>query len=374
MSMKNNKIKGLPVIQAAVLFGILAMTGFSAVQPDSFLKGDVYDFSNAGDLQRSLTQAGRHFRESAKEGLYFIVYKIQSRHQIHMGDRGELGRSYRIEAFGREIKVRKQFGDKNGYSSYSDSDRPGPAGMMFLCRSDDEGIIEDFHLIDLEQEYQFEKEPVYWLGERGNDESFNFIVSEYKHSSSDLKKSLLFAVSIHPGDETYNFLKKTALSEDIRDVRKNAAFWLGTYKDEKSFAMLKDIFQKADDEEVKEHIIFAIQLNESEQAVCELIHIARTETSTELRKKAVFWLGQKASEKSIEALKDVVTSEKEDTEVKESAVFALSRLPEGKSVPILIDIAKTSPYSGIRKQAIFWLGQKSTPEALKFFEEVLLKK
>ncbi len=372
--MKGNKIKGLPVIPAAVLFGILVMTGFSAAQSDSFLKGDVIDLSDAANLQEGLTQAGRHFRQSAQGDLCFMVYEIQSRHQIHMGGRGERGRSYQIEAHGREIKVRKQFDDKNGYSSYSDSNRPGPAGMLFLCRNDSEGIIEDFHLIDLEQEYTFGKEPVYWLGEREDEESINFITSEYKHSSSDLKKSLLFAVSIHPGDKTYAFLKERALNEDVRDVRKNAAFWLGTYKDEKSFTMLKDIFQKADDEDVKEHIIFAIQLNESELAVRELIHIARTETSAELRKKAVFWLGQKASEKSIEALKDVVTSEKEDIEVKESAVFALSRLPEEKSVPILIDIAKTSSYSGVRKQAIFWLGQKSTPEALKFFEEILLKK
>lgn len=304
--MKGKKIKGLPVIPAAILFGILIITGFSAAQSDSFLKGNIIDLRDAGDLQETLTQAGRHFRESAKEGLYFIVYEIQSRHQIHMGGRGERGRSYQIEAHGREIKVRKQFDDKNGYSSNSDSNRPGPAGMMFLCRNDSEGIIEDFHLIDLEQEYTFGKEPVYWLGEREDEESFNFITSEYKHSSSDLKTSLLFAVSIHPGDKTYAFLKERALNEDVRDVRKNAAFWLGTYKDEKSFTMLKDIFQKADDEDVKEHIIFAIQLNESEPAVRELIHIARTETSAELRKKAVFWLGQKSTPEALKFFEEIL--------------------------------------------------------------------
>jgi HEAT repeat protein len=43
-------------------------------------------------------------------------------------------------------------------------------------------------------------------------------------------------------------------------------------------------------------------------------------------------------------------------------------------VPILINIAKTNKSPSVRKQAIFWLGQEDSEEALKFFEEILLKK
>jgi HEAT repeat protein len=41
---------------------------------------------------------------------------------------------------------------------------------------------------------------------------------------------------------------------------------------------------------------------------------------------------------------------------------------------MLIDIAKTNKNPKVRKQAIFWLGQTGAPEALKFFEDILLKK
>jgi polyferredoxin len=40
----------------------------------------------------------------------------------------------------------------------------------------------------------------------------------------------------------------------------------------------------------------------------------------------------------------------------------------------LIRIAKKDSSQEVRKQAIFWLGQKDSDEALKFFEEILLKK
>jgi hypothetical protein len=41
---------------------------------------------------------------------------------------------------------------------------------------------------------------------------------------------------------------------------------------------------------------------------------------------------------------------------------------------MLIDLAKANKNPAIRKKAIFWLGQSGDPAALKFFEDILLKK
>ena len=43
-------------------------------------------------------------------------------------------------------------------------------------------------------------------------------------------------------------------------------------------------------------------------------------------------------------------------------------------MPRLIDVARTNRNPEVRKQAIFWLGQSHDPRALKFFEDVLLKR
>jgi hypothetical protein len=63
----------------------------------------------------------------------------------------------------------------------------------------------------------------------------------------------------------------------------------------------------------------------------------------------------------------------EDIEVKKSAVFALSQVKDGGVEP-LIQIARSNKDPRLRKQAIFWLGQSDDPRALALFEELLTKR
>jgi HEAT repeat protein len=60
-----------------------------------------------------------------------------------------------------------------------------------------------------------------------------------------------------------------------------------------------------------------------------------------------------------------------DSEVRKRAVFAISQLPRDQSVPKLIDLAKTHRDPEVRKQAMFWLGQSGDARAVSFFESVL---
>jgi len=96
--------------------------------------------------------------------------------------------------------------------------------------------------------------------------------------------------------------------------------------------------------------------------------------ATKVRRQSIFWLGQKASEESVKALKAIVDDSDEETKVKESAVFAISQLPTDRAVPMLIKIARSNNNPKVRENAIFWIGQKDDEAALKFFEEILLKK
>jgi hypothetical protein len=57
--------------------------------------------------------------------------------------------------------------------------------------------------------------------------------------------------------------------------------------------------------------------------------------------------------------------------VKKKAVFALSQLPKDEAVPELIHVAQTNPHPTVRKEAIFWLGQTRDPRALAYFEQIL---
>jgi hypothetical protein len=63
-----------------------------------------------------------------------------------------------------------------------------------------------------------------------------------------------------------------------------------------------------------------------------------------------------------------------DREVRKHAVFALSQLPAGEGVPRLIAVARSHRDPAVRKQAMFWLGQSGDERALAFFEDVLSRR
>lgn len=103
-----------------------------------------------------------------------------------------------------------------------------------------------------------------------------------------------------------------------------------------------------------------------------LLRIARNASlARETRKQAVFWVSQEAAGAATAGLAELANRPEEDREVRLQAVFALSQLSDGRGVPALIALARSNQDPGIRKRAIFWLGQSEDPRALALFEELL---
>jgi len=105
-----------------------------------------------------------------------------------------------------------------------------------------------------------------------------------------------------------------------------------------------------------------------------LLKLARDDRApARTRRQAVFWLGQAAGDAATRGLADLVDDGDVDRDVKEQAVFALSQQPRDAGVSALIRIARTHPDPGVRRKALFWLGQSGDPRALALFEELLTK-
>jgi len=105
-----------------------------------------------------------------------------------------------------------------------------------------------------------------------------------------------------------------------------------------------------------------------------LLKLARDDRAPQRsRRQAVFWLGQAAGDAATRGLTDLVDDADMDRDVKEQAVFALSQQPHEAGVPALIRIARTHREPGVRRKALFWLGQSGDPRALALFEELLTK-
>ena len=369
-----------------VLIGAAVIIWAASPQPEEnlsdFLKGKVhYLDKNDLSLAKKIKLAETEFKKSKAGDAYFTGYVFLTSHEIHMGEietrMGKTWKSsipFRVTGDETGIKVRRKY--KSNITSQSLEPEKGrePIGLLLLHRiSKGKGEIQDARMIDLDQTFEFEELPVYWLGEAGNEESFRFLESEFEAGDLSLQKTLLSVICSHDDPKAHDLLHRIVFGSYAREVRKNAIFWLGNIKDAKSLGYLKEIIKKENNTELRKQTVFAIQLSNEKEAMTELIQIAKTDTNQKIRKNAIFWLGQKASKKCIKTLKDVVQGD-EDVELKNHAVFAISQLPKDQSVPMLIDIAKTNKSPEVKKKAIFWLGQTGDERALKFFEEILLKK
>jgi hypothetical protein len=62
-----------------------------------------------------------------------------------------------------------------------------------------------------------------------------------------------------------------------------------------------------------------------------------------------------------------------DDEVRQHAVFAISQLPQDRSVPMLVELIKTHKSRKVRERAMFWLAQTDDPRALDLIEAILTR-
>ncbi len=337
----------------------------------SFLKGKVYDLSAENlKLEQKFGLATKRHLANEKSTAYFTGYSFIGKKNFHMGECYSKSELFQVAAEGKEIRFHKRSKYKSGKISDSE-EGSNPVGVLFLhILSKKKGKIVDTRLIDLDNRYEFEDIPIYWLGETDNSQSLSFLKKQFEAENLSLQKSLLFLIYYHDHPGSLEFLHEVASGKYAKKIRKEAIFWIGTEKNAKSLGVLKELYAKEKDYDLKKQVIFSMQLSHQKEAAQELIKIARTEENLNLRKNAIFWLGQKASQEAAKALKDVVDNEA-DLDLKKQAVFAISQLPKEKSVPMLIEIAKTNKSLSVRKNAIFWLGQSGDEEALQFFEEIL---
>ena len=207
------------------------------------------------------------------------------------------------------------------------------------------------------------------------EESLGFLLARAEAGSKDLGEEALMAIAHHRGDRVDRVLEDIARGERLPRLDEEAIFWLGEARGTGGFEALERLRRDLRDRDLREQIAFALHLSEDPGALPALIDMARHDEDSEAREKALFWLSQEAGEreegKRVAAAVAQAIDEDPDQEVKEAAIFALSQLPPERGVPLLIRYAESHDNRGVRKKAIFWLGQSEDPRALDFFERIL---
>jgi HEAT repeat protein len=224
--------------------------------------------------------------------------------------------------------------------------------------------------------------PVVWLNDVKPDDSVAWLTSivlaapESGEPHDRAGKTALAAIALHnvaSADRALESFVSAAAPARPEWLRGDTAFWLGSARGDAGVRVLLRMIAQDPSEKVRDKVTFGLSVSKTPSALTALINAARNDQSRKVRGQALFWLAQRAGKEAVAVVSAAVDNDP-DIEVKKKAVFALSQLPKDEGVPKLIDVARSNRSPQVRKQAMFWLGQSNDPRAVKFFEDILLKK
>ena len=185
-------------------------------------------------------------------------------------------------------------------------------------------------------------------------------------------------------------------------LRKSAVFWLGQSGDSRALAVLHSVIENgSEDERVRSNAIFALShgsdIPESEFAW--LRGIFPRLQSTKLKEQVLMGMGEDksngstwliakardtgeslnirknalfwAGQRDLTPTKDLVAVYRsaDEASLKEHAIFVLSQRDDREAVDALMQIAQSDTDKRMRSKAMFWLGQKDDPRVTKFIAD-----
>jgi len=221
--------------------------------------------------------------------------------------------------------------------------------------------------------------PVVWLNDVKGDESLAWLASlvtaatDAGEAHDRVAKTSIAAIALHNLPAADRTLERFVAPASPDWLRGDTAFWLGSERGDAGARLLARMIAQDPSDKVREKVTFGLSVSKVAAALTTLVATARDDRSTRVRGQALFWLAQKAGKDAVAVIGGAIENDP-DTEVKKKAVFALSQLPKDEGVPKLMDVARNNRNPEVRKQAMFWLGQSHDPRAVKFFEDILLKK
>jgi hypothetical protein len=227
--------------------------------------------------------------------------------------------------------------------------------------------------------------PLVWLSDVKPDESVAWLsslvvgIADSPGAGGDdvrkdrVAKTAMSAIALHNVPSADRALESFVAPSRPEWLRSDTAFWLGSTRGDAGARLLTRMIGEDPSDKVRDKATFGLSVSKTPAALTTLINTAKNDQSRRVRGQALFWLAQRAGREALVTISGAIDNDP-DTEVKKKAVFALSQMPKDEGVPKLIEVARTNRNPEVRKQAMFWLGQSNDPRAVRFFEDILLKK
>ena len=176
--------------------------------------------------------------------------------------------------------------------------------------------------------------------------------------SVEMRKTALFVISQHGGDETAAILMDVVANDPDADIRGDAVFWLSHNPSPETVPLLDSLLRYSADDEIREKALFALAQQDDERAAATMRAVIQDPSMpNELRGNAIFWLGQNDSPSTNAYMRELYAS-LDDDELREQVLFAVSQSDDPANGKWLVDIAtdRSQPME-LRKNALFWAGQ-----------------
>jgi HEAT repeat protein len=151
--------------------------------------------------------------------------------------------------------------------------------------------------------------------------------------------------------------------------REQALFWLGQTRGVEGADVIEHYAATDADPKVREQAIFALSQSKAPEAYAHILAIAHKDPAEHVRSQAYFWLAQMGDERATDDIIAALKTESSES-VRDEVVFALSQL-EDTADEALIAVLRGDFPREVKKQALFWLGQSGSPQAMAYFDEAL---
>ena len=122
---------------------------------------------------------------------------------------------------------------------------------------------------------------------------------------------------------------------------------------------------------LRDNVFLAVSRSDDPRATRWLADVATNADETvHTRQQAMFWLGQgEAPTSALLGLYDRLR----EPELRNHYTFVLSQRRDREALDKLIDVAQHDADRGVRRQALFWLGQSKDPRAANFLRELVTR-
>jgi HEAT repeat protein len=157
--------------------------------------------------------------------------------------------------------------------------------------------------------------------------------------------------------------------DDARVAALNAVLQMDQ---ERAEPLLQKVLARRDSGSVclRRKAVFIVSQKRTPRTESILLGSARNDPDEEVREQAVFWLSQVGSEAAVTAL-DSILQKSPTPQLQEKAIFALSQMDTPRARQIIRSYAmRNDAPAEVQEQAIFWIGQRPSPENAAFLRDL----